>query len=52
LGEISFADIPGLVKFDHSYQPRPQNRAVYDERFAIFTDVYKHMRGIYRTLNA
>ncbi len=39
LGEISFADIPGLVKFDHSYQPRPQNRAVYDERFAIFTDV-------------
>ena len=52
LGEISFADIPGLVKFDHTYQPRPQNRAVYDERFEIFTDVYKHMRGIYKTLNA
>lgn len=52
LGEISFADIPGLVMFDHTYQPRPQNRAVYDERFEIFTDVYKHMRGIYKTLNA
>ncbi|NMB62490.1 MAG: xylulose kinase [Chloroflexi bacterium] len=52
LGEISFADIPGLVKFDHTYQPHPQNRAVYDERFAVFTDVYKHLRGIYKTLNA
>jgi len=51
LGEISFTDIPGLVVFSQTYHPRAGNRKVYDDRFEIFKAVYKHMRGVYKTLN-
>ena len=52
LGEISFGDVPALVEFKHVYQPDPQNRALYDERFGVFTQIYKQMKGVYRRLNA
>ena len=52
LGEIAFADLPGLVRFKQVYQPNPQNRVTYDECFAVFTQIYKQMQGIYRRLNA
>ena len=51
LGEISFRDIPHLVKIKHSFEPQPQNREVYDKQFAIFTQIYKQMKGIYHRLN-
>lgn len=52
LGEISFADVPGMVQFKHTYTPDQRNRAVYDERFAVFKQVYKQMKGIYQRLNS
>jgi xylulokinase len=51
LGEISFADVPGLVQFKRSYEPDEKNRAKYDERFAVFTQVYRQMKSVYKRLN-
>ncbi len=51
LGEIQFADIPGLVQFRHTYAPQTVNRALYDERFEIFKQTYGKMKGIYHRLN-
>lgn len=51
LGEISFNDVPRLVEFKRSYVPQSTNRGVYDERFAVFKDVYQHMKSVYKRLN-
>ena len=51
LGEISFADVPRLVQFKRAYTPDARNRDLYDERFAVFTQVYRQMKGIYRRMN-
>jgi len=51
LGEISFNDVPRLVQLKRSYTPNPQNRALYDEKFAIFQQIYTQMKGIYQRLN-
>jgi xylulokinase len=51
LGEITFADVPALVEFRRTYTPNPQNRALYDERFAVFTQIYKRMSSVYKRLN-
>ncbi|HSB01938.1 MAG TPA: FGGY-family carbohydrate kinase [Anaerolineales bacterium] len=51
LGEIKFDDVSELVQFKRTYQPRLQNRARYDDRFEIFKQIYKQMKGVYRRLN-
>jgi xylulokinase len=51
LDEIKFSDISELVQFKRNYQPRPQNRALYNEKFEIFKQIYKQMKGTYRRLN-
>jgi xylulokinase len=51
LGEISFADVPGLVQFKRSYEPDDKNRVLYDERFAVFTQIYRQMKNVYKRLN-
>ena len=51
LGEISFSDVPRLVEFKRTYAPQSANRDVYDERFAVFKDVYKQMKNVYKRLN-
>ena len=50
-GEISFSDVPRLVEFKRSYMPQSTNRGVYDERFAVFKDVYQQMKSVYKRLN-
>ncbi len=52
LGEITFADVPKLVEFKASYAPQPANRALYDEKFALFTQIYARMRLVYQRMNA
>jgi xylulokinase len=49
LGEIKFNDIPQLVPIKRTYEPG--NRTLYDERFTVFVEVYKQMKGIYAKLN-
>jgi xylulokinase len=51
LGEISFGQVPDLIRFKRVYEPQPQNRQVYDERFEVFVQIYRQMKGIYRRLN-
>jgi xylulokinase len=51
MGEIQFADIPNLVQFKRTYAPLPHNRAIYDERFAVYQDIYKNMKKVYGRLN-
>ncbi|MBI5567891.1 MAG: FGGY-family carbohydrate kinase [Chloroflexi bacterium] len=51
LGAIGFGDVPQLVAFKHIYQPTPQHRAVYDDRYEIFIEIYRQMKGVYRKLN-
>jgi xylulokinase len=51
LGEISFGDVPGLVAFNRMYDPNPAHRTVYNERFAVFQQVYGQMKGVYRRMN-
>ena len=51
LGEISFDDIPSLVKFRHSYRPNPDHRAIYDENFEVFLQIYRKMKPVYRRMN-
>ena len=51
LGEIAFADLPGLVGIEEVFAPQAANRAVYDERFAAFLEIHKRMRTLYRRLN-
>jgi xylulokinase len=52
LGKISFADVPGLVEFKRFYTPDGKNRALYDERFAVFTQVYQQMKSVYKRMNS
>ena len=51
LGEISLYDIPRLVQFNRTYEPNPANRVLYGERFAVFTQIHRQMKGIYHRLN-
>ena len=52
LGEISYADVPGLVFIKRAYAPNKKNRALYDEHFAVFTQIYRQMKNVYKRLNS
>jgi xylulokinase len=51
LGEIAFGDVPGLAQFKRMYAPDEKNRALYDEHFTVFTEIYRQMKGVYKRLN-
>jgi xylulokinase len=51
LGEIKFDDISQLVQFKQAYKPQSQNRALYDEKFEVFKQIYKQTKSIYARLN-
>jgi len=51
LGDIQFSDIPTLVNFQQVFNPNPQNRSLYTEKFEVFKQIYGKMSPIYRRLN-
>lgn len=51
LGEIKYEDVPALIQFKQMYQPQAQHRALYDERFEVFKQIYKQMKNIHARLN-
>ena len=51
LGYITFDDIPGLIQFWNTFKPDPANRAIYDELFAGFIDIYKNNKKMFKRLN-
>jgi len=51
LGAIGFGDVPQLVEFKRTYSPMPEHRTAYDDRYAVFVEIYRQMKGVYRKLN-
>lgn len=51
MGEISFSDVPALVKFKRDYQPAKEHREIYDRRYQQFLSIYKNMKDVYRSMN-
>jgi len=51
-GEISFDDIPGLVRFSETFEPDPANGKIYDELFTEFINIYRNNRAMFRRLNS
>ncbi len=51
MGEIKFSDVSKLVQYKKWYQPQSQNRALYDDKFEIFQQIYKQMKSVYHRLN-
>jgi xylulokinase len=51
LGEISFDDIPDLIEYENTYNPRPENKTIYDVLFREFVTIYRNNRAMYKRLN-
>jgi len=52
MGQISFDDIPQLVKTTGEYLPDNRNRALYDDLYHAFLEIYKRNRTLYDRLNS
>jgi xylulokinase len=52
MGQLAFNEIESLVQFKQIYYPNRGNRAVYDDHFAVFRDIYSKMNRLYRHLNS
>jgi xylulokinase len=50
-GQLSFADIPALMRTDRTFTPTPAHRKTYDEVFDVYQDLHKRVAPIYRRLN-
>jgi len=48
---VAIDEIPGLVKIAHVFQPRQENRAVYDKLFGQFMACQKTLKPIFHALN-
>ncbi len=51
LGYGSFEQLAQKIHIRRSYMPNPDHRQLYNERFAVFRDIYKRTRPIYARLN-
>jgi xylulokinase len=51
LNRIAFDDIPRLIEYDDVFDPDVTSRAVYDELFAAFLEIYRKNRSIFGRLN-
>ncbi|HEX7974709.1 MAG TPA: FGGY-family carbohydrate kinase [Anaerolineales bacterium] len=51
LGEFTFQDVSRMVPIKRIYQPDQQNSDIYQERFQVFTQVYRQMKDVYYRLN-
>ncbi len=51
LGLMTFDDIHKTVAVNRIFQPNPANRAIYDEFFAEFLNLYKNNQSMYARLN-
>jgi xylulokinase len=51
LGYSTYDDIGQRVEIGHTYEPNPENRAIYDELFSEFVGVYQRNKKFYARLN-
>lgn len=52
LGRMTFDEVAACVEIEHTFQPDPQNRQIYDDLYREFVNLYKALRPIYARLNA
>ena len=52
LGYLTFEDVANRVEFSETYEPNPEHRAIYDELYHEFLNVYKNNKRSYARLNA
>lgn len=50
-GRATFDDLASCVQVDQTYHPNPENRAIYDELYREFVNLYRATRPIYARLN-
>ncbi|WP_426731748.1 xylulokinase [Myxococcus faecalis] len=51
LGELTVEQLPALVPVARTFEPDPANRALYDELFREFVNLYKSNKAIFARLN-
>ena len=51
LGELTWEQIPGLVRIERVYRPDPDTRALYDRAYGAFRQLHRRNRRIYAQLN-
>lgn len=51
LGALRPDEIPAAVGVTHTWQPDSANRALYDDHFAAFLDIYRKQKSLSRRLN-
>lgn len=51
MGYMKFEDIPERVPVAKTYQPNPENRAIYDEMYAAFLGIHGKTKSLYASLN-
>ncbi|MET0406650.1 MAG: FGGY-family carbohydrate kinase, partial [Cystobacter sp.] len=51
LGRLTVDEIPSLVPVAQTFEPNPRNRALYDELFGEFINLYKNNKAIFARLN-
>jgi xylulokinase len=51
LGAMTFDEIQDNVEVARTYPPNPANRAIYDELYAEFRNIYKQNKTIHARLN-
>jgi xylulokinase len=51
LGHLTVDEIPSLVPIANTFEPNPQHRALYDELFGEFVNLYKSNKAIFARLN-
>jgi sugar (pentulose or hexulose) kinase len=48
---MDWEDIPKKVRFAKVYEPRPENKEIYDRLFAQFQASFKGLRPVYHALH-
>lgn len=51
LEEITFSDIPKLIKYKNVFEPDPELAQVYKRQFAVFRKLYQKNRSLFHKMN-
>jgi xylulokinase len=52
LGILRFDDIPRIIRVAKTFMLRPQYRAMYDKQYAVYRQLHKQNKTLFRLLNA
>lgn len=51
IGRASFSDVAARVEIEKTFRPSAASRAIYDELFSEFLEIYRRNKAIYARLN-